>query len=531
MQKDVVTRKSEDGHEYGARTVPTNVDLEVFDYFKHESIELYDAFPVHHFYVLGSEIKQAKLPLWEANPREPSRTGPVRAMETTLTNQPEDFVKKNNGMTLICDQVSFDPEDPDGVNGTVGIKFSKGEGICNGGHTYFALVSQIPDHCLEKSLVRIEAIDVGELENDEKKSSVIVDISSARNTHKQLQDRSISDQLGHFDIFKQQIDNKMISWREGDANVYDDAITVVNFIGLLSAIDPGSYEHTYYNEGGQIHKRPVTGPGSTFTKWANGVNPDSVPLDHLLPVVNDMFFIRDMISWSLHPDSDLVGDVGGKKVEIKARNFYKEYVKGGQLRNLRYGRYQGKEGVSLENPLDKLIIGLFRTNMWCSNRNDITNSDYLGWFVENDGLWHEQRIRVLDELSSGYIDADSDKKDFVRETSPYKTYVYSIGAYQQERPPELIRDFDGNKFVLVIDPAISTHGMHLHGTSWSDNNREISLERFKDNSDYFALYREYDKLDLVIDPEDASHVIPNDDVALRLIGDLNEKEHRYYKLI
>jgi hypothetical protein len=109
--------------------------------------------------------------------------------------------------------------------------------------------------------------------------------------------------------------------------------------------------------------------------------------------------------------------------------------------------------------------------------------------------------------------------------------VYSIGAYQQERPPELIRDFEGSKYILTADPAISTHGMHLHGTNWSDNNRKISLKQFEDNNDYFALYREYDKLELVTDLEDATHVIPNGDEALRQIGDLNEDGHRYYKII
>ncbi|WP_160163032.1 hypothetical protein [Halorubrum distributum] len=92
---------SSDGIDYPVLKIPENgskdLTLEVIEYSGPAEIDTIGGYDVHHLYTRCTEIDDSKLPL-EANPREPSRTAQVEAMQDTLADNPENFVKKNNAL-------------------------------------------------------------------------------------------------------------------------------------------------------------------------------------------------------------------------------------------------------------------------------------------------------------------------------------------------------------------------------------------------------------------------------------------------
>ena len=134
-ENERITRTTRDqSGTYEVLKTPCNLSLLVSDYTNYQ---MSDGTTVHHLYVPCAEIKNDLLPM-DADPREPSKTPQVKEMRDTLNDHPMDFVKKNNGITLFCDNVEFDSS-----KSSCKISFGEREGICNGGHTYYAIVGSI----------------------------------------------------------------------------------------------------------------------------------------------------------------------------------------------------------------------------------------------------------------------------------------------------------------------------------------------------------------------------------------------------
>lgn len=94
---NVETKSTQEGQHYQVLKSPCSVTLKAYS---HSTQQLPNNYDFHHVYVKCSEIKKNLLPL-DADPREPDKTPQVKAMQETLANEPEDFVKKNNGVTVI----------------------------------------------------------------------------------------------------------------------------------------------------------------------------------------------------------------------------------------------------------------------------------------------------------------------------------------------------------------------------------------------------------------------------------------------
>ncbi len=444
-------KTSSDGIDYPVLEIPeegsASLTLDVIDYAKTAELEGVGGYPVHHLYVKCSEIDDKKLPL-EANPREPSRTAQVKSMQETLDENPEDFIKKNNGIAMLCGGV-----EPKKGKESVKLTFNKNEGICNGGHTYFAI--QTNDSLSERAAVHMEAMVLPpELKGDDRRKR-ITDISGARNNNNRLDNRSEADFLGYYDYFKEEIQEpRFISWHEGDSNAYKDSIDAVHYLRLMKSLDPFAYSHPISNEGATSHKSLATTRSRVHSDWMdqmrsamNGEN-EQKPLYYLALHANDVLYLRDLVSHSLKHDSLSTG--------FRRTAFYQEYVNQG-TRKLRFDDFDPKNGIDLKQTLEVLFLGLFRTNLFVmADKRD--NVKYTGWFFEPRDLWDQRKVEVLDAMGNYFKEVDNDPKQFIRVSAPFEKDLFTLGLSQEPPSPDILYEIESqSRFVQTDEADEATH--------------------------------------------------------------------------
>lgn len=144
----------------------------------------------------------------DINPRDPKTTsGVAKKIANSLQEQPECFVFRNRGITLLSKSVSFDNE-----NNELSVEFEDKSmhGLLDGGHT-FAVIREVFD-----SLTDEEKIDTN-LNNAYVKLEILEGITSkeetteivgARNTSTQVKDQSLANLLQHFEPIKDILKNE-----------------------------------------------------------------------------------------------------------------------------------------------------------------------------------------------------------------------------------------------------------------------------------------------------------------------------------
>ncbi len=150
----------------------------------------------------------------KVNPRVPNRTqagvlsGPVvRGIKETLTGNPEDMAIKNQGIYLLVEEAEFSRAQ--GGNGQLRITLCdpNRHGIVNGGHTYAAIRDAIEqaDDVERKSLQRAQ-VRLHILQGlDEAK---VAEIAEGLNRSKQVDDPSLANLQGHFDLIRGVMDGR-----------------------------------------------------------------------------------------------------------------------------------------------------------------------------------------------------------------------------------------------------------------------------------------------------------------------------------
>jgi hypothetical protein len=438
-------REARDGTEYPFIplkgediTVPVSVELDSADYLnKHE---LQEGFEIHHMYVKCSEVQETRMPL-DANPREPSESRQVKAMQRTLDTDPRDFVKMNNGVVIICSDI-------DSADGSVSLEFNKGEGICNGGHTYFAVTTA--NDISDEAKLHLEVIVVPEKPQEERLKD-IVDIARARNNSNQLEKRSEADFLGYYDVFRARTEKEgQVEWHENDSDAFDDGSTIdaVHFLRLMKSLDITSYKHDVYNPDANSHKSLGTSKSRVHRQWINQVEKaldgdiEYRPLRYLYPLCNDVLYIRDLLSYSFRQDSDIsLGNFRNYKL-------YKEYVLGDpddpKTRPLHVGDFDVHQGIDLTATLEVMFLGLFRNNLFSLPEPDNSHSSYVGWILDPNKLWKRRGPQALESMGALYSDLDKDPKQFIRINAPYAQDLYEFGMSKEVPAPEILYELGSN---------------------------------------------------------------------------------------
>jgi AIPR protein len=173
------------------------------------------------FTVKTSALKGLDIPLG-ANPRKPSmRNRNVRAMVEQLEEAPEQFRRKNEGISIVAREAVIDEESQQ-----IFFEMNERQGIMNGGHTYYAL-SQFG---VPEATVRIE-ISTGVPDE------LTTEIASARNSSKKLSQESELHHAGLFEWVKASVSPQLRSklcFFEGD----EGSITVGELLQVANIANP-----------------------------------------------------------------------------------------------------------------------------------------------------------------------------------------------------------------------------------------------------------------------------------------------------
>lgn len=434
-EPDKVQKTSSDGIAYYAFDTPGDLELEVVDKSKHENLSSVGGFPVYHAYVRCSQIRNKCLPL-DANPREPSTTRQVRAMKDTLAESPEDFVKKNNGMTILCKSIQYQPSDENKLTASFS---EEEEGVCNGGHTYFAILTE--EDIADNATVHLEFVEVPDDIPSEERKEEIVGIARARNNNNSLEKRSEADFLGYYDIFKNLLDDeKVVSWHEGDADATKYSIDAPHFIRMLYVLNPTEFRHKVYSPGKSNHKSAVTSKSRFHNKWFEGAseaqkNDTRDPLKFVGVLGNDIFELRDMFSYTIENESFSSG--------FKRSALYQDYIQSRGLRDLKIGKYAGEIGSDLPTTLELMLLGLFRSSLYIYMKDD--QIEYTGWVKDPEELWNRRKDEIMGQWGTYFSEAGKEPREFIRKSAPYEQDIYEYGFEPEVPEPEILYSVEDGK--------------------------------------------------------------------------------------
>jgi hypothetical protein len=143
---------------------------------------------------------------WRAlNPRDPKlSSGVSKKILETLQDQPDLFLLKNRGLTILVEKVEFDNQ-----SNLLKIEMvdNSKHGLLDGGHTFRVIRSFIdalePDELTDVSaMVKLEILEGVQDRND------VIGIVEARNTSTQVKEQGIEDLMGTFDVIKEVLKGK-----------------------------------------------------------------------------------------------------------------------------------------------------------------------------------------------------------------------------------------------------------------------------------------------------------------------------------
>lgn len=210
-------------------------------------------------YVRVIDIPDALDKYMEINPRVPNRNkagllnGPIiQGILSTLRDNPEEMAIKNQGIYLLVNSVDFRRNKDE--NGILTISFNdKGKhGIINGGHTYAAIREAIESasdeetKALQNAYVRLhifQGID----------EDYVSEIAEGLNRSKQVDDPSLVNLQGEFDIIKKvmhgKLGEKAIAYHQGDAGqVYISELLVILSMFNTERFDERKHPNNLYSK-------------------------------------------------------------------------------------------------------------------------------------------------------------------------------------------------------------------------------------------------------------------------------------------
>lgn len=234
MQTEVVTRKAKNG-----------LDLFIpVDEYRAMAIPGVSKAKLGACYVRVLDIPGVLDDYMEVNPRVPNRNkkgvlnGPVaKGIITTLSDNPEDMVLKNQGIYLLVDSANFVLGDKGGM---LHLRLTdKGKhGIVNGGHTYAAIreaieVADLPElKNLANAYVRLHIFQGIE-------ADFVPEIAEGLNRSKQVDDPSLVNLQGEFDVIRKALKGirgeKSIAYHQGDeGSIYISELLV--YISMFNTL-------------------------------------------------------------------------------------------------------------------------------------------------------------------------------------------------------------------------------------------------------------------------------------------------------
>lgn len=247
----------------------------------------------------------------EVNPREVNlNSGVSKQIRKTLEENPEEFILRNRGITLIVAHSEFDNR-----TNTVNIELDNKEinGVLDGGHTLMNIRKYLEEE-VDPSIayVRIEILEgIGDLDQT-------VKIVDARNRSTEVKIASLENLLGHFDSLKDVLNKQSysdkIAYKENE--LAEDGtkkeVSIEEILAYVLCFDAEDFDHT---------KHPIkaySGKASVVKHYRDGVE----KMKKYFSLAPEILKLRDMIYEELPIIWNEVGNDGqggkfGKLVGVK----------------------------------------------------------------------------------------------------------------------------------------------------------------------------------------------------------------------
>lgn len=210
-------------------------------------------------FVRASDLPENLKDWMSVNPRIPrfnkkdELTGSVaRAIVTTLMEEPERFVIKNQGIYLLTEKVDHVKEG--GGQGVLTLRFSDPQrhGLVNGGHTFQAIrqVAEDPEKPENwEPYVRLHIFEMGGAD-----ASIISEMAEGLNRSLQVDNPSLENLRGTFDDIRKSLEGKrgadQIAYRQGDSGDVDiqQVIMYMSLLNIKKFPDRKTHPHTIFSQ-------------------------------------------------------------------------------------------------------------------------------------------------------------------------------------------------------------------------------------------------------------------------------------------
>jgi len=414
----LIPKTTNAGTPYSVVSVPSRV---TYTYFSSQDCGLVDGENRYWtIYIPMSEVREKCFPL-NANPRKPNSIGSnestdiVVKMRRTISNDPEKFVRLNNGLTCVCSSLSINSSSQ-----TLTVDWREGEGILNGGHTYLSLVT---NPTVTDAIVRVEIIELSERFNDPSNSSekqdFIKETAIARNSNRQLKDFTRSEFEGKHQLLQNHLlDLKgVIYWSEGYEEMVREplafternAMKAAVFVRYLALTDNSWHWHPSDNNDpadSEILNNLLVQGNGTYDQW-NLVALDEeheknlvkvAPLGRMLLALVDR--IRASMKYETNPDGSTANPVGCGSSFITTE-FFQNWAGSGQGREVSYHDKGSNELPKSSPHFVAYMINSIRPFLWYGDTDE--GFEFVGWHLDPLSVYDEIHKAIVQEITPQYI--------------------------------------------------------------------------------------------------------------------------------
>jgi hypothetical protein len=367
-----------------------------------------------------------------ANPREPDNKSVVNDMKRGLrlgSAEKNKFHRYNNGLTIVCSRI----DNTQGIE--YEIDFEYGDGICNGGHTYFSVTTHplsqtIPPSFDGDSFVNVEVIVIPAVVNDRRDE--VTRIADRRNRSAELDETSKADSRGWYNSLRANLSRKIIadgskqiqqgldlqiwreeflevpqvSWHENDSSVdHDNPLDPIVLFRWIKAIDPLHYKHVFYSTFGwsttSNSGQTVSSGGKMHKDWFAVMEADSTGktkqyLRHMTPLVHDLILLTNRLRELLAPRSGFALRAG-----VRMGSMVRDWWQSGEDEQnaLLVGpmpfstdpNHVIGAGNAMMTTIPPILLGFYRSNVWLAMPESTLQKPltlrlprFVGWMLHVD---------------------------------------------------------------------------------------------------------------------------------------------------
>lgn len=421
---------------------------------ENDAIKFYTA----KFRFSGVSLLKENLPL-SINPREPGSSKAVTKMRDTLKDKSacKMFHLYNSGMAIIAESVKFEKKGKD-TFAVLSFKIRE-QGLCNGGHTYFAIKRAFAEKQISSDFfVNCEVIILPATFTLEQKVKWSMLFAKARNFSEGLAQTSLADGLGYFDKIKQLLgqNSTLVEYHENDSDAVEGAVSTKLLLRNLAALDPYIFAHATLNPSGTMTHQAAarTDDSKVWKPWLQqNEQSQSVDLERIYPLALDMLKLRDKMSRMISHEAVNLGAQSWKKSK-----FFKDWVTSkGKTRAPLFSEF-GDQVQDIPPTLETILLGNLRC-LVTYLKDSKGEPTFVGWsydpfrmITSQDSSGMSEFMRSLNQMATGFIGEDS--VGFTKSPGPYTqilTWNPNAGFNPPSIPEIVYRISDGKKFTKSED--------------------------------------------------------------------------------